>query len=267
DEQLWQTDGTVAGTALVKDIPGSSGTGTRPDGLTVVNGTLFFNAFDGPFGTELWKSDGTAAGTTLVKDINTNTISSFPSQLVDANGTLFFTADDSVNSFSSLPGPEIWKSDGTAAGTQLAGTAPGNFTFPADLVNANGTVFYFIANGPLHLGSAPPGPRPQLLKAFTQPNDFVSSNFDLTAVGNKVFFTTFDGNTGEEDLWQSDGTPGGTIMVKENVFVFADSEVAASGKLFFIGVDPNTFALQLWESDGTDAGTHIVDPNHPGIGV
>jgi ELWxxDGT repeat protein len=58
-EELWVTDGTTAGTQLVKDISprGSS----FPRGLTVVNDKLFFSAADGTNGQELWVSDGTAA--------------------------------------------------------------------------------------------------------------------------------------------------------------------------------------------------------------
>uniref|UniRef100_UPI00056C1DDD hypothetical protein n=1 Tax=Microcystis aeruginosa TaxID=1126 RepID=UPI00056C1DDD len=68
--ELWKSDGTAAGTVLVKDInPGSSS--SYPGSLTAVGNTLFFTAYDGlgGSGTELWKSDGTAAGTVLVKDI------------------------------------------------------------------------------------------------------------------------------------------------------------------------------------------------------
>src|SRR6185369_139126 len=69
DRELWKSDGTAAGTVLVKDIrPG--GTGSSPFQLTDVNGTLYFTAADGTNGRELWKSDGSAAGTVLVKDIH-----------------------------------------------------------------------------------------------------------------------------------------------------------------------------------------------------
>src|SRR5262249_46384662 len=63
--ELWKTDGTAAGTVLVKDIyPGSAGSSLSS--LTAVNSTLFFLADDGTTGWELWKSDGTGAGTVLV---------------------------------------------------------------------------------------------------------------------------------------------------------------------------------------------------------
>ena len=61
--ELWKSDGTNAGTVLVKDIsPDTYGYG-YPDQLVNVNGTLFFTAADGANGRELWKTDGTAAGT------------------------------------------------------------------------------------------------------------------------------------------------------------------------------------------------------------
>src|SRR6202035_3431680 len=62
--ELWKSDGTAAGTVLVKDINQGS-VNSNPGNLTNVNGTLFFSATDATHGQELWKSDGTSAGTTL----------------------------------------------------------------------------------------------------------------------------------------------------------------------------------------------------------
>src|SRR5262249_56133663 len=75
--ELWKSDGTAAGTVLVKDIY-SGNASSSPQNLTNVNGTLFFIATDGVTGAELWKSDGTAAGTALVKDIYSGNASSSP---------------------------------------------------------------------------------------------------------------------------------------------------------------------------------------------
>jgi ELWxxDGT repeat protein len=69
DEELWATDGTVAGTRLVKDI--NEGGNSRPgdDGylwFTEFAGELYFVADDYAMETEmLYKTDGTSEGTVL----------------------------------------------------------------------------------------------------------------------------------------------------------------------------------------------------------
>jgi ELWxxDGT repeat protein len=66
--ELHVTDGTVAGTRLVKDIfPGDNLFDPKPSDLTDVNGKMFFVADDGDHGRELWISNGTAQGTRMVR--------------------------------------------------------------------------------------------------------------------------------------------------------------------------------------------------------
>lgn len=81
--------------------------------LTRDRRTTPFYAFTDANGSELWKSDGTNAGTVLVKDIQAGPGSSVSSDLMNVNGTLFFTAN------TTTEGNELWKSDGTTAGTLL----------------------------------------------------------------------------------------------------------------------------------------------------
>src|SRR5262245_31934145 len=60
--ELWTTDGTTAGTMLVRDIqlgPNSS----APDCLQVYQGKMIFTASEESTGTQLWTTDGTAEGT------------------------------------------------------------------------------------------------------------------------------------------------------------------------------------------------------------
>jgi len=66
--ELWITDGTAAGTTLLKDI--NPGGDSFPFYFTRFNNRVFFRANDGTNGIELWVTDGTAAGTTLLRDIN-----------------------------------------------------------------------------------------------------------------------------------------------------------------------------------------------------
>ncbi len=79
----------------------------------------------------------------LVKDINLIGGGSSPSYLTNVNGTLFFQASDGTN------GLELWKSDGTAAGTVLvkdinpgAGSAS-----PSNLTIVNGMLFFQAYDG------------------------------------------------------------------------------------------------------------------------
>ncbi|RMF97245.1 MAG: hypothetical protein D6727_05915, partial [Gammaproteobacteria bacterium] len=112
--ELWVTDGTVAGTKMLKDVmPGAASSNlrdlvvVRDDLGPTVTGTLFFLA-NGPSGFGLWKSDGTEAGTVLLKQF------AAARELSAVQRKLFFTADDGGGA-----GAELWKSDGTAAGTVL----------------------------------------------------------------------------------------------------------------------------------------------------
>src|SRR3989339_430820 len=140
--ELWKSDGTDAGTMLVKDIfPGTSNSDLSK--FFAVNGTLFFWANNGINGIELWKSDGTEAGTVMVKDIRVGSSSSSPTQLTNVNGTLFFWANNGIN------GIELWKSDGTEAGTVMVKDirVGSSSSSPTQLTNVNGTLFFWANNG------------------------------------------------------------------------------------------------------------------------
>ncbi len=114
--QFWRTDGTVAGTQVVKDINPTSGSAARgPFLLTDVNGTLFFTANDGVHGNEVWKSNGTADGTLLVSDLTPGLPGSTITGLTGFSGKLYF--QNAVNNRYYL-----WESDGTEAGTHVEDT-------------------------------------------------------------------------------------------------------------------------------------------------
>ncbi|XXF81421.1 hypothetical protein P2318_17195 [Myxococcaceae bacterium GXIMD 01537] len=145
--ELWTSDGTPAGTVLVKDIrPGVEGSG--PDGLTVVGERLYFSADDGEHGRELWRSDGTESGTQLAADIRAGPEGSAPLSLVRVNKRLYFSADEGVH------GREPWKFDGGRA-RLVADIARGPASSistafpPLDFVRS-GDLLYAIADDGIH---------------------------------------------------------------------------------------------------------------------
>src|SRR5438552_4945489 len=97
---------------LVKDI-NTATDDSSPDGLTDVNGTLFFVASDPTNGRELWKSDGTAAGTVLVKDIDPGSGATSPKWVMAVDGTRLCTA------FNPSHDTDPWTASGTEAETAL----------------------------------------------------------------------------------------------------------------------------------------------------
>src|ERR1700722_4302971 len=109
--ELWVTDGTAAGTSLVKDInPG--GYSSYPGDITAIgNGKALFSANDGTHGYELWVTDGTAGGTSLVEDINPGSAGSHPYNITAlGDGKALFSANDGTYGY------ELWVTDGTQAG-------------------------------------------------------------------------------------------------------------------------------------------------------
>lgn len=148
----WVTDGTVVGMHLLLDVnpgPSSSYTLYGYDSLVSVAGGALMFLNDGSHGTEPWFTDGTAANTHLVADINPGLNSSVVFQQVSpprprralaigSDNTMAFVADDGIH------GPEIWVTDGTAAGTfMLPETLPGAASAaPQDLVRAGPNVFF-----------------------------------------------------------------------------------------------------------------------------
>ncbi|HYD21032.1 MAG TPA: T9SS type A sorting domain-containing protein, partial [Flavipsychrobacter sp.] len=95
--ELWQSDGTVAGTSMLKDIyPGSFS--TRPNSFCVLNNRLYFRA-DDSFRLNLHYTDGTTAGTVQIPSplpdypvVNPFTRKSFMSYpLVPVGSSLYFT--------------------------------------------------------------------------------------------------------------------------------------------------------------------------------
>ncbi len=253
--ELWTSDGTAGGTVLVADLVPGSGT-SNPSELTNVSGTLYFVANDGVNGTELWTSDGTAVGTSQVADILPGAGGSNPSQLTDVSGTLFFAANDGLN------GEELWTSDGTASGTQLVSdfVAGADGAAPRQLTAFSGQVTFVgsdvSGNQTLNVSDGSAAGTSLLVSLPTdEPSSSIASQF--IDAGGVVFFTADDGLQGVE-LWRTDGTEEGTVLVKDirpGPGSSGPSKFATMGNKVFFQADDGVTGIEPWVSDGTETGT------------
>src|SRR5262249_16857611 len=139
--ELWKTDGTADGTALVTDIrPGELS--SNPTNLIEFNGLLYFTADDGIYGRELWVAGGTLSGAEILQDLNIAG-SSDPSELTVSGEFLFFRAT------TASDGAELWRAAGLGFLTIRISdfmTGPAS-SQPLWLVDVGGTLF-FSADSP-----------------------------------------------------------------------------------------------------------------------
>lgn len=266
--QLWRTDGTDAGTSMVKEISDAN----KILELTATNNQLFFLVEGSNTINKLWKTDGTTNGTELVHDIDPTNSSSFePIRMCALNNEVFFNAG------SQSHGVEIWKSNGTAAGTQLVKEIGLGQQDGTSIITNN---FMGVLNGKVYFYGGVTNSGQQGLwqtDGTAQGTTFVKGMGNISKlyhIGNLLYFFAYDegailGNSifGQE-LWVSDGTTSGTNMVKDilpgtgisfpeysNIYNF-------HGKALF-GINDGTHGIEPWISDGTEAGTFILQDIMP----
>jgi ELWxxDGT repeat protein len=252
--ELWKTDGTPEGTTLVKPIAASN--------LTNVNGTLFFSDSGGP---GLWKSDGTTDGTVLLQ------ASTSPINLRNVNGTLFF-----------VDGQSLWKSNGTEAGTvpisrvyDSAGRRPpagisfkGRLVFPGQVVRLySGEPGFLVDNETLWASDGTSTGTGFLSTAPWEPAGLTQANGTVFFKAAKHTTEAAESPSTGTELWKTDGTNSGTVVVKDIGPGALGSQPGdftnVNGRLFFTA-DDGVHGRELWKSDGTDAGTVLVKDIYPG---
>ncbi|HEY1013567.1 MAG TPA: ELWxxDGT repeat protein [Herpetosiphonaceae bacterium] len=306
--ELWRTDGTPEGTAMVKDItPGSAGDG--PGSLVALNqSTLLFSADDGIHGRELWKTDGTEAGTRLVKDImpgagGSRDVFDYNTLL---NGVVIFRSNDGR-------GAEPWRTDGTEAGTRLIkdiNPGPGpEWDYGMPKPAAGGGWMYFTTDDGVHGDELwrTDGTAAGTTLVKDVRSGAVGSDIAVMIYANDALY--FTSNTGngifQMALWRSDGTAAGTAIDRvvstagrhgeyqtslynlrgalyfiapygggcdlhgpqfEHYFPFCSYGLIEAGDAIFMGAGDEATGAELWRTDGTETGTGIVKDIRPGAG-
>lgn len=241
EDQLWVTDGSFAGTRMVREFPSASLPAlTDRFNLTALGTKVIFTALTNTAGVEPWVSDGTPAGTFQLKDVLPGSASSDPVGLAAVAGrvTFFVTRADGPH--------ELWATDGTSGGTVLirALAAGGELArYTGQRVVSAGKLF-FVAETPA-LGaelwvSDGTAAGTGLVKDL-RPGPQGAGIRDLAAIGEVVGFAADDGISGHE-LWRSDGTAAGTSLVEDLVpgrLASSPAGLTAAGeRVFFSAFDP-----------------------------
>jgi ELWxxDGT repeat protein len=269
--ELWRSDGTPAGTRQVRDIkPGLFG--SYPSLFTPFNGRLLFSASDGSHGTEAWTTDGTTNGTHMLKNIGLGTHDglwdgSYLPVFVRFGDKLFFEADDGTHNF------ELWKTDGTKAGTKLAVDIwPGPRSGDPWTMMPNGQYLIMAADDPTHGYGLWRSGGTAATTAFVKDVDPTSPDTgfyldpgDAARVGTKLVFAADDGSHGWEP-WVTDATGPGSHILKDIVpssnesspREFVSVQTPSGARVFFTAYDP-TYGNELYVTNGTLGGTSVID--------
>ena len=218
-KEPWVSDGTLAGTQLLKNIhPTTVDNNFDTSSVRFLSADAtkaFFIANDGTTGNELWVTDGTTAGTNLVLDIfqgtNASQIQVAPSAIGNnmKDGKLYFFASNGSGS-STINGIEPWVSDGTPSGTFMLkdiNTSPFN--------GSTGTAYS---------------------KHFIEYN-------------GKMYFYAIGSTAASFAIYETDGTTDGTVIFKSLDRV--DEFIVKDNLLYFTCVN----GPSVWTSDGTLSGT------------
>ncbi len=241
--ELWISDGTEAGTLMIKDIyPGTES--SRPQSLMEMEGMVYFNA-ENETGWRLYKTDGTPEGTSPIHpDLQVSQFMN-PGFL---NGKIYIHGELADETQEGL-----WVSDGTEAGTQFIGDYNiQNFAVLNDkmlfsIFNTEGFSLWATDGTAAGTEMIKPG-----VNLYETPK-LVS--------GGKLYFTFIDITYGAEP-WVTDGTTDGTFMLKD---IYPGEEYGLFGK--FIEYNGEVYfsggiTESLWKTDGTETGTIEVNPNY-----
>ena len=204
----------------------------------VINNEMYFFAADGGADYYLWKTDGTIEGTEKIKQFTS--IQAFHETI---NNELIFTAENG-----------LWKSDGTESGTIKLANFP---VFGTSRFVKSGNEIYFSGEASFSIGQElykTDGTTVSLVKNIYPNSNKDSYPNNFAALNGVVYFSATNGTNGFE-LWKTDGTESGTVMVKDinagsgNTFSTDTPIVVFNNELFFM------YNTKLWKSDGTESGT------------
>ncbi|MFL6291921.1 MAG: ELWxxDGT repeat protein [Thermoanaerobaculia bacterium] len=197
----------------------------------------------------------------LVKDLDLpgEPLGSDPRGLATLGGAVLFFASDGISGDGRLSGRQLWRSDGTTAGTWQVTREPFVAAWNAEPYAVTERLL-FLLDEPGNLWASDGTTAGTL--ALTEGVKILPSRVWMASQGVLCFAGQDSGHGAE--LWVSDGTPAGTHLVADIHEGAASSGprwlTEYRGRVWFGAVDGRRGGA-LWVSDGTAAGTvPAIDP-------
>ena len=234
---LWSTDGDSPATDLgrLQPVPYDSAT---------IGADIYLGVFTQAEGSGLLRTDGTTAGTSVVRGgLGAEGALGAPSALNELGGVVYFYVP-------TLHGPELWRSDGTDAGTSRVAS----FSIPDAVdggVAAGGHLVFAVNNTQLWTSDG----TSTGTRALPIPSG--RSLFGLAAAGGLAYFDL------RGRLWRSDGTDAGTRRVSPRRLRQVFGFVRAGRRVLFAGKGASG-GQELWQTKGTRQSTRRVSDIRPG---
>ncbi len=261
--ELWRTDGTEGGTFLFQDlVPGPES--SDPEELTDFSALLVFTARTETLTRQLWRSDGSVEGTFQVPTACCLAADPLPHALTPVGNLLFFIAN-------ADRGVQLWKLDeqGFAFAVDLVGLVPGS-SFPIEFISVGETMYFraFESSTGNELWKSDGSESTTSIVKDISPGAESSgaSLGTIVAVGDNLLFAAVSEGNADSQLWRSDGTETGTVLVKDiggTLPSAMDHFFLLGGVLFFTAND-GIIGNELWRSDGTSDGTFVLKDVNPG---
>jgi ELWxxDGT repeat protein len=249
--KLYRTDGTAAGTSIV-ELP-------QVDEMlapVAIGDKLIFSGHTKALGWELWESTDNLRTAQLIRDIHRGPTDSIElSQSEPTTKAVYFGV-----SFGSQ-GSELWKSDGTSAGTVKVKSFPSEPSAPTLFTAVGDTCFFRVGDALWRTDGTAKG---TFQLADRDSHEPVTSRGVGVAFNGRFYFLRE-----RNGLWTSDGTSTGTFRVAalpdeyDGYFWYLR---AIDGRIYFEDVISDYYGSQTYVgyvSDGTAAGTKMLltDPS------
>lgn len=232
--QLWATDMSTNLTTKIKDL-NIYYSNTNNIIAKVLNNKLYFI-----FQQKLYVSDGTTIGT-----IHINNVTNVGNYIFENNGFVFFFGN------SSNYGREIWKTDGSVAGTTVVqdinpGSNSSIIYGYEKMYKFNNKIVFIAQDNNYNLGLwGTDGSAINTSSFYPLTNNSLFYDFDFQNY-DKILFTV------NGDLWKTDGTFAGTNLIYNNI--------PAINKLTYykykIYIDTNTNLFYVNQSDQVNSLTN-----------